>query len=418
MENIQEAVKQMFRRVGGWRVSLFVMLMAFMVTVVRGLVPWNTVSCLVAFEATYGFLAFVLGVVCLRNWRRTGFLLSHVGLLVVIVYGAIGSREIKRMKMTVGTEEVQSWASDYDHPERYSQPGFSILLNGFSISTHSSDISVFSQDGKEILRTVVTVNSPVEVDGWKICQMRYEEKVYEKEYEKEYGEEDSSEGGVFSKNYFSKLQLVRDPWQPCALLGITMLFFGGLWLLVTTLLRARKDLHGSSLYVFSSLAITLFIAVCMFYPPLWRKQLMPVLRSPWFAPHIALYIYCYAVLTTATIMAVGQFFFRDMKRREVWQKMVDLFVGIGIAVMTLGMLIGAIWAKDAWGLYWSWDAKETWAAATWLLYLFFLHARKGKRIAYPWAAGLLTLALCCLQMCWWGVNYLPSAQESLHVYDV
>ena len=108
MENIQEAVKQMFRRVGGWRVSLFVMLMAFMVTVVRGLVTWNTVSCLVAFEATYGFLAFVLGVVCLRNWRRTGFLLSHVGLLVVIVYGAIGSREIKRMKMTVGTEEVQS----------------------------------------------------------------------------------------------------------------------------------------------------------------------------------------------------------------------------------------------------------------------------------------------------------------------
>ena len=145
---------------------------------------------------------------------------------------------------------------------------------------------------------------------------------------------------------------------------------------------------------------------------------MPVLRSPWFAPHVALYIYCYTMLTTATIIAIVLLFFKAKKRREVWQKMVEYFLGVGVAVMTLGMLIGAIWAKDAWGLYWSWDAKETWAAATWLLYLFILHVRRGKRVADPFAAVLLVLALCCLHMCWWGVNYRPRAQESLDVYDI
>ena len=412
MKNIQEVVINIFRGVGRWQVSLLAIFMVFIVTVVRGMVVGNTEHYFfMIFVAAYVILATVLGMVCLRNWRRAGFLLSHLGLLVVIVYGAIGSREIKRMKMTVSSEEVQSWASDYNHPEHYSQPGFSILLNGFSVSMHSSDITLFSQNGKENLRTVVTVNRPVEVDGWKIYQMGYEEKGY--------GEYEKSCGDVFSKNYFSKLQLVYDPWQPCALLGILMLFLGALWLLVTTLFKARKELRGSYLYVFYSLAIILFFAVCLFYPPLRRKQLIPVLLSPWFAPHIALYIYCYTILTTATIMAVVQFFFRDMKRREVWQKMIDLLVGVGISVMTVGMLIGAIWAKDAWGSYWSWDVKETWAAATWLLYIFFLHARRrGKGVAYPWVAVLLVLALFCLQICWWGVNYLPVAQGSLHVYDV
>ena len=46
--------------------------------------------------------------------------------------------------------------------------------------------------------------------------------------------------------------------------------------------------------------------------------------------------------------------------------------------MTLGMLTGAIWAKEAWGHYWAWDPKETWAAATWFSYLTYIHFRLGK----------------------------------------
>ena len=80
------------------------------------------------------------------------------------------------------------------------------------------------------------------------------------------------------------------------------------------------------------------------------------------------------------------------------------------------MLSGALWAKDAWGLYWNWDPKETWAAVTWILCLIYMHCRLGGRGGGRLASILLILIFIGLQMCWYGVNWLPSAQESMHVY--
>ena len=85
--------------------------------------------------------------------------------------------------------------------------------------------------------------------------------------------------------------------------------------------------------------------------------------------------------------------------------------------MTVGMLFGALWAKEAWGHYWSWDPKETWAAITWLAYLLYIHYRlmPGHRVRL--ALWHLLVCFVLLQMCWWGINYLPSAQgSSVHTY--
>ena len=100
----------------------------------------------------------------------------------------------------------------------------------------------------------------------------------------------------------------------------------------------------------------------------------------------------------------------------------------------MGIVMGALWAKQAWGDYWTWDPKETWAAATWLSYLLYLHLRQGQGSALPSVTEpvevtsysgkslrrtlfLLIFSFLLLQMCWWGVNYLPSAQGfSLHTY--
>ena len=54
----------------------------------------------------------------------------------------------------------------------------------------------------------------------------------------------------------------------------------------------------------------------------------------------------------------------------------DNLAYVGLSFMTLGMLMGALWAKEAWGHYWSWDPKETWAAITWLAYLVYVHYRQ------------------------------------------
>ena len=103
---------------------------------------------------------------------------------------------------------------------------------------------------------------------------------------------------------------------------------------------------------------------------------------------------------------------------------LDNLVYVGLAFMTFGMLFGALWAKEAWGHYWSWDPKETWAAITWIAYLVYIHYRliptpKGQELkANRLALWMLIGSFVLLQMCWWGINYLPSAQgSSVHTYS-
>ncbi|MBR3727052.1 MAG: cytochrome c biogenesis protein CcsA, partial [Prevotella sp.] len=73
--------------------------------------------------------------------------------------------------------------------------------------------------------------------------------------------------------------------------------------------------------------------------------------------------------------------------------------------------------KEAWGHYWSWDPKETWAAITWFSYLVYIHYRRLSGHHPRVALWPLLATFALLQMCWWGINYLPSAQgNSMHTY--
>ena len=82
-------------------------------------------------------------------------------------------------------------------------------------------------------------------------------------------------------------------------------------------------------------------------------------------------------------------------------------------------LFGALWAKEAWGHYWAWDPKETWAAATWFAYLAYIHLRLRADRYHRTALWGLVISFVLLQMCWWGINYLPSAQGvSVHTYSM
>ena len=97
----------------------------------------------------------------------------------------------------------------------------------------------------------------------------------------------------------------------------------------------------------------------------------------------------------------------------------DNLVYVGLACMTLGMLTGALWAKEAWGHYWAWDPKETWAAVTWFSYLTYIHMRIGLQQKRRLSLSVLLISFVFLQMCWWGINYLPSAQgSSIHTYNM
>lgn len=145
---------------------------------------------------------------------------------------------------------------------------------------------------------------------------------------------------------------------------------------------------------------------------------MPALQSPWFSPHVIIYMFSYAILGAVTIIAI-YYLVREKKIDDKTRimDMTDNLVYVGTAFITMGMLMGAIWAKEAWGHYWSWDPKETWAAATWLGYLGYIHYRIYRTSSNKISMYLLIVAFVLLQICWYGVNYLPSAQQSVHTYS-
>ena len=79
---------------------------------------------------------------------------------------------------------------------------------------------------------------------------------------------------------------------------------------------------------------------------------------------------------------------------------------IGFVLLTLGLISGAVWANEAWGTWWSWDPKETWAFISWLFYAAYLHMRiskgwQGRRPALLASTGFLVVLVCYL-----GVNFL------------
>lgn len=163
---------------------------------------------------------------------------------------------------------------------------------------------------------------------------------------------------------------------------------------------------------FSTVLATVFILLNVLKPEIHDQTLMPALQSPWFIPHVTVYMFSYSLLGCAFLIGVVRLF----KNSDDLLLSADTLVYIGVAFLSFGMLSGAIWAKSAWGHFWSWDPKETWALITWLSYLIYIHLRIYRKGNARLLCFLLIFAFVCLQMCWWGINFLPSAQDSVHVY--
>jgi len=163
---------------------------------------------------------------------------------------------------------------------------------------------------------------------------------------------------------------------------------------------------------FSTVLSTVFVLLNLLKPEIHDQTLMPALQSPWFIPHVTVYMFSYSLLGCAFLVSIVGLF----RKSSDLLPSADTLVYIGIAFLTFGMLSGAIWAKSAWGHFWSWDPKETWALVTWLSYLLYIHLRIYGKGSDKLLYFLLIFAFICLQMCWWGINFLPSAADSVHVY--
>ena len=198
---------------------------------------------------------------------------------------------------------------------------------------------------------------------------------------------------------------------PLRTLGETRLWYS-LFMMVSGI-AVYACWHYRWLPLFSVVVATVFTAINILQPEIHDRTLMPALQSAWFVPHVTVYMFSYSLFGCAFLLALAGLW----RRTPSFLPSIDRLVAIGLAFLTFGMVSGCLWAKQAWGAYWSWDPKETWAAATWCAYLCYLHLRmcRGRKNAL-WGYLWLVLGFVLLQMCWYGVNFLPSAAESMHTY--
>ena len=88
-------------------------------------------------------------------------------------------------------------------------------------------------------------------------------------------------------------------------------------------------------------------------------------------------------------------------------------ISFGFPLLTIGIVAGAVWANEAWGSYWSWDPKETWALITWLVFASYLHTRITKNLQGEKPALIAALGFIVVWICYLGVNFLG---KGLHTY--
>ena len=144
-------------------------------------------------------------------------------------------------------------------------------------------------------------------------------------------------------------------------------------------------------------------------------QLMPVLQSPLLSVHVMVIMFAYALFGLMALTAIQGL----VAHRQGHQATEDQLAALSrfllypaVALLAIGIFIGAVWANVSWGRYWSWDSKETWALITMLIYSAPLHSDL-KWLHKPLHIHIyMLLAFLCVLMTYFGVNYFLAGLHS------
>jgi len=152
---------------------------------------------------------------------------------------------------------------------------------------------------------------------------------------------------------------------------------------------------------------------------------LPALQSAWLPIHAGVSLVAYGFLSLAFCGGLMYlllerelkaktfgYFFERLPSLGALDQLNSHCVTIGFVFLTLGIVTGSFWARQAWGTYWQWDPKETWSLVTWFLYLVLIHQRltvgwRGKRAAVLAIVGFLSVLFTL-----WGVTYLLGGVHS------
>ena len=161
------------------------------------------------------------------------------------------------------------------------------------------------------------------------------------------------------------------------------------------------------------------------------KPLFPALQSAWFVWHVAIAFASYAIFVVAFGVEISYLLqllmwklgsTRDygLTRDNIarFHRSVHQLVLFGFPMLTFGIMSGAAWANEAWGVYWQWDPKETWSLITWFVFALYLHTRVRPTWRGAPSSIIMILAFLCMVTTFIGVSWLAKlfGIPSLHVY--
>jgi cytochrome c-type biogenesis protein CcsB len=168
--------------------------------------------------------------------------------------------------------------------------------------------------------------------------------------------------------------------------------------------------------------------------------LVPALKSNWLMMHVSVMMISYSTLILGSLLAIlflvlskgkevnlqgssisitnqyrenNELRVRNLTLLESIDNLSYRIIGLGFPLLTVGIIAGAVWANKAWGSYWSWDPKETWALITWLVFAAYLHARITKSWQGKKPAILASIGFIVVWICYLGVNFIG---KGLHSY--
>lgn len=140
---------------------------------------------------------------------------------------------------------------------------------------------------------------------------------------------------------------------------------------------------------------------------------IPALRSAWLLLHVSFSFIGESFFVASFVAAILFLRTRDPQRRAAYDRVTYTSIAIGYPVFVAGALVfGAVWAEQAWGTWWSWDPKETWALVTTLVYTAYLHLRLVVKRRDAWPAVVAVVAFLCTVFTFFGVNFLLAGLHS------
>ena len=332
-----------------------------------------------------------------NNWKKpvvmTLFLATTCILLGALLTKTTGQHG--RMKLEPNRPNSQFYIEENGEITKVALP-FSLVLDHFEIETYPDSpkpkdyISHLQiQDGNTSMETIISMNDILKRDGYRFYQSDYDDKGN------------------------SILDVALDPWGiAVTYVGYVLLFVG----LVAMLIERRKTLWGITVAWLSVLVILMVVL----HVRMLTHQLMPVLRSPLFSIHISTIVTAYALLLGIAIVGIIAVVMRITKpsNLERLERLKDISTAMlypAVALLAMGIFIGAVWANISWGNYWSWDPKEVWALITLFIYTLPLIPNVLKSFQKPMFFHIYGIfAFLSVVITYFGVNLILGG---VHAYN-